>query len=87
MNATVLRVRAIARTSCVYLSSGRCSILHQCIFATRAIARGTAIITVNFDGGGIVDEVDGIVGKDVALQYFSENLNFRRRFWTSLVTF
>jgi hypothetical protein len=57
MNATVLRVRAIARTSCVYqLLDG--TALHQCIPATRAVARGAAIIPVDFDGGNI-DEVDG----------------------------
>ena len=61
------------------LTSGRCSIIHQCISATRAIARGAAIITDNLEGGN-VDEVDGIVNNDVALPSFSKNLDFRLQF-------
>ena len=49
-------------------------------FATRAIARGAAIITDNLEGGN-VDEVDGAVNNDVALQSSFENLDFRLRFW------
>ena len=48
-------------------------------FATRAIARGAAIITDNLEGGN-VDEVDGIVNNDVALPSFSKNLDFRLQF-------
>ncbi len=39
-------------------------------FATRAIARGAAIITVDFDGGNIDEDDDIIVGNDVALHSF-----------------
>ena len=67
-SATVMRGRAIARPSCVYF--GRCRILHICILRLdrrpQGGGRGAAIIIVDFDGG-IDDEVDGVVGKDVAL--------------------
>ena len=39
------------------------------VFATRAVARGAAIITVDLEGGN-GDEVDGIVGNNVALPSF-----------------
>ena len=42
--------------------------------------RGAAIITVDFDGGIIDDEVDGIVVNDVALQSSFQNLDFQCRF-------
>jgi hypothetical protein len=48
-------------------------------FATRAVARGAAFISVDFDDGNI-DEVDGIVDNDVALQSSVEILVFRPRF-------
>ena len=63
-----MRGRATARPSCDYF--GRHRILHQCVLRLdrrpQGGGRGAAFITVDFDGGNI-DEVDGVVGNNVAL--------------------
>ncbi len=60
------------------LTSRRCSIIHQCISATRAVARGAVIISVDFDVGNI-DEVDGLIMTSLCIPF--ENLDFQLRFW------
>ena len=56
-------------------------------FATRAIARGAAIITVDFDGGIVDEEVDGVVNNDVALPSFFSKSEFVVSILTSLPSF
>ncbi len=55
-------------------------------FATRAVARGAAFISVDLEDGN-VDEVDGVVNNDVALPSSVEILDFQFRFWVWLATF
>jgi hypothetical protein len=44
-------------------------------FATRAVARGAAFISVDLKGGNI-DEVDGVDGNDVALPTSFKNFDY-----------
>jgi hypothetical protein len=69
-------------------------ILHSTSFLLRgrAVARPSCDYTVDFGGGGIfdngvIDEVDGIVGNDVALHSSFENSDYLVSIWTSLATF
>jgi hypothetical protein len=76
----------------VILPSRRRSILHQCILRLdrrpQGGGRGAPILPVDFGGGNIVDEVDGIVNNDVALHPFSKiwifdfDLDFAAKFLT-----